>query len=167
MSGFQLAQLNIALPREPLDAPLLAEFVAALDPVNASADAAEGFVWRLQTEDGDATAVRGFGDDRLIVNMSVWESLEALRTFVYSSRRHLDVMRRRREWFERMGEMHLVLWWVPAGHRPTVAEAEERLTLLRALGPSPDAFTFRRHFPPPSSADAVAVDDERELCPAG
>jgi hypothetical protein len=99
--------------------------------------------------------------------MSVWESLEALRTFVYSSHRHLDVMRRRREWFERMGEMHLVLWWVPAGHRPTVAEAEERLTLLRALGPSPDAFTFRRHFPPPSIADAEAVDDERDLCPAG
>ena len=148
----QLAQLNIALPREPLTSPLLLEFIARLDPVNAAADAAPGFVWRLQTEDGDATGIRGFGDDRLIVNMSVWESLEALRAFVYSNRAHLDVLRRRREWFERM-DFHLVLWWVPAGHRPTVGEAEERLDLLRACGPGPDAFTFRSVY-------------ERDLCPA-
>jgi hypothetical protein len=166
MGRHQLAQLNIALPREPLDSPLLAEFVASLEPVNAAADAAEGFVWRLQTEDGDATGIRAFGDDRLIVNMSVWESLEALRAFVYSGRTHLGVMRRRRDWFERMGEMHLVLWWVPAGHRPGVAEAEERLTLLRAAGPSPDAFTFRCHFPPPSSglAEAARFDPAPGAC---
>src|ERR671930_768101 len=106
--AFHLAQLNIALPREPLDAPLLAEFVARLEPVNAQADASPGFVWRLQTEDGDATGIRAFGDDRLIVNMSVWESLEALRAFVDSGG-HVAVMRRRREWFERI-ESHLVLW---------------------------------------------------------
>src|SRR3954451_152203 len=117
--AFHLAQLNIALPVEPLDAPALAEFVAALEPVNAAADAAPGFVWRLQTEDGDATGVRAFGDDRLIVNLSVWESLEALRAFVYGDVTHLAVLRRRREWFDRL-ESFLVLWWVPAGHRPTV-----------------------------------------------
>ena len=165
MGAFHLAQVNIALPREPLDAPLLAEFVAQLDPVNASADAAPGFVWRLQTEEGDATGIRAFGDDRLIVNMSIWESLEALRAFVYRDAAHLAVLRRRREWFERL-ESFLVLWWIPAGHRPTVAEAEHRLALLRDLGPSPDAFTFRRHFPPPDAVGAQPVDDERELCPA-
>lgn len=165
MSSFHLAQVNIALAREPLDAPLLADFVAQLDPVNARADAAEGFVWRLQTEDGDATAIRAFDDERLIVNMSVWESLETLRAFVYGDPAHLAVMRRRREWFDRL-ETFLVLWWVPAGHRPTIAEAKDRLALVRAVGPSPDAFTFRRHFPVGEIALAEAVDDDRDLCPA-
>src|SRR4051794_4051073 len=165
MGAFHLAQVNIALPREPLDAPLLAEFVAQLDPVNASADAAPGLVWRLQTEQGDATGIRAFGDERLIVNMSVWESLEALRVFVYRDTAHLAVLRRRREWFERV-ESFLVLWWVSAGHRPTVAEAEDRLALLRAFGPSRDAFTFRRFFPAPHAVDAAPVDDDGQLCPA-
>ncbi len=168
VGSFHLAQLNIALPREPVDSPLLAEFVAALEPVNAAADAAEGFVWRLQDDDGDATSIKAFGDDRLVVNMSVWESLAALRSFVYSSGPHLDVMRRRREWFEQLGELYLVLWWLPAGRLPTVADAEERLELLRAIGPSPEAFSFRTHFPPPSDArPQQPVDDDRELCPAG
>src|SRR3954451_571913 len=111
--AFHLAQLNIALPKEPLDAPLLAEFVAALEPVNAAADAAPGFVWRLQTDEGDATGIRAFGDDRLIVNMSTWVSLEALRAFVYTNGVHKAVLGRRREWFERM-DAYLCLWWVPA-----------------------------------------------------
>jgi hypothetical protein len=162
---FEIAQLNLVLPREPLDAPLLADFVAQLGPVNARADAADGFVWRLQTDDGDATGIRALSDDRLVVNMSVWRSVEALRAFVYGDRAHLDVMRRRREWFHRL-EVFAVLWWVPAGHRPTIAEAEERLALLRANGPSPDAFTFRRHFPPPDAGVSDAVSDDRELCPA-
>jgi Domain of unknown function (DUF3291) len=166
VASHHLAQVNIALPREPLDAPLLQDFVAQLEPVNATADASPGFVWRLQTDDGDATGVRAFGDDRMIVNMSVWESLEALRDFVYASREHIAVLRRRREWFERMAEAFMVLWWVPAGHVPSVAEAEERLALLRAAGPTPDAFTFRQSFPPPD-ADPVALVDERDLCPAG
>jgi Domain of unknown function (DUF3291) len=135
--------------------------------VNEAADASRGFVWRLQTEDGDATGIRGFGDDRLIINMSVWESLDALRAFVYSSGvRHIEVMRRRREWFERMAESHLVLWWVPAGHQPSLEEAEERLGLLRRLGPSPAAFSFRQSFPAPDTeSDAIFIDD-RELCPS-
>jgi Domain of unknown function (DUF3291) len=162
-----LAQLNIGIPRGPLDGPVMQEFMDSLDSVNAVADAAPGFVWRLQTDEGNATALRAFGDDRLILNMSVWESLEALRGFVYSSRAHLDVLRRRREWFEQMAELFVALWWVEAGHTPTIAEAEERLTLLRAVGPSPDAFTFRRHFPPPTGGDLAPVDDDRDLCPAG
>ena len=164
--AFHLAQVNLARPLEPLDSELLADFVAALDPVNAVADGSPGFVWRLQTEEGNATAIPVLDDDSLIVNMSLWESIGALRAFVYTSPAHLGVMKRRREWFERM-EFHMALWWVPAGHLPTVAEAEERLTLLRALGPSPDAFTFRRHFPPPDEGPGgAAIDDDRWLCPA-
>jgi heme-degrading monooxygenase HmoA len=164
--AFHLAQVNIARPLEPLDSELLAEFVASLDSVNAVADGAPGFVWRLQGEDGNATSVPVFDDQGLIVNMSVWESLEALRAFVYSTPAHLAVMKRRREWFERM-EVHMALWWVPAGHVPTVAEAEERLTLLGAVGPSPDAFTFRCHFPPPDDGlGDQAIEDDRWLCPA-
>ena len=141
-----MAQANVARLSAPLDSPELADFVAALKPINELADRSPGFVWRLQTDDGDATAVRAFDDDLLIVNMSVWESAEALADFTYRSG-HLAVMRRRREWFEAMAEAHLVLWWVPAGHIPDVEEAKQRLDLLRRTGPSPDAFTFRAMYP--------------------
>ena len=137
-----LAQLNVARLLAPLDTPKLADFVAALDPINALADAAPGFVWRLQTDAGDATAIRMLDDDMLIVNMSVWTSRDVLHAFVYDTG-HVAVMRRRREWFARMAEAHLALWWVPAGTMPTVPEAQERLVHLREHGPSPRAFTFR------------------------
>lgn len=162
--AFQLAQLNIALPVEPLTSARLSGFVELLEPVNALADASPGFVWRLQTEDGDATAVRGFGDDRLIVNISVWTSLDALAAFVFGDF-HAQVMRQRRHWFARMREAYTVLWWVPAGVRPTVADAEQRLESLRAHGPTPYAFTVRRAFPPPgSSVEQPTADDW--FCPA-
>jgi Domain of unknown function (DUF3291) len=150
-SAHQLAELNVALPLEPLDTPRLAEFVAALEPVNAVADASPGFVWRLQTEEGDATSIRVFDDERIIINLSVWDSLEALRGFVYG-RPHREFLARRREWFEQMAEAYLALWWVPAGHIPTVEEAVERLETLRAQGSGPRAFSFREHFPPPVEA---------------
>jgi hypothetical protein len=149
-AGYELAQLNIALPVEPLTSARLAEFVALLAPVNALADVAPGFVWRLQTEDGDATAVRAFGDDALIVNMSVWESLDALAGFVFGGF-HAEVMRRRREWFAQLRDAYAVAWWVEAGVRPTVADAEDRLTSLRGHGSTPYAFSIRRAFPPPGS----------------
>jgi len=149
VTAFHIAQLNIGRARGAVDGPIMAEFMALLDPVNAVADASPGFVWRLQTEDGNATALRPYEDDRMIVNMSVWESIEALAAFVYRSG-HVDVMRRRREWFEPM-KPYMVLWWVPAGHRPTLAEALERLELLRQQGPSAQAFSFKERFPPPGS----------------
>lgn len=149
MGGWEIAQVNIALPVVPLSEPELDWFTEALAPVNAAADAAPGFRWRLQTEDGDATAVRAFDDDRLIVNMSVWASLEDLADFVYRDPDHLAVLRRKREGFRRLGRAHQVLWWVPAGHRPTVAEAEQRLEHLRTHGPTPWAFTFQQSFPAP------------------
>jgi len=147
----QLAQLNIARPVEPLTSARLAEFVALLGPVNGLADAASGFVWRLQTEDGDATGVRAFSDDQIIVNMSVWESLEALAAFVFGGF-HAEVMRRRREWFAQLRDPYAVIWWVVAGVRPTIADAEDRLASLREHGPTPYAFTMRRPFPPPGSS---------------
>ncbi|MFB7469591.1 DUF3291 domain-containing protein [Kitasatospora sp. NPDC056184] len=146
-----LAQLNVATLSHPLDDPRIAPFVELLDPVNAAADGAPGFVWRLVGDGAaDATGLRPAGED-VIVNLSVWESPEALWDFTYRSG-HLDVVRRRREWFERHVQAHLVLWWVPAGHRPGVGEALERLADLRANGPSPRAFTFASAYP---AADGV------------
>lgn len=153
-----LAQLNIGLPVAPLDGPELAAFVENLEPVNALADAAQGFVWRLQTEDGDATAIRPYDDDRMIVNMSVWTSVEALAAFVFSGE-HRAIMRRRREFFVPMREAFQVLWWIPEGTTPTVTEAQEKLTLLREHGPTPEAFTFRIPFPAPDGP-AVRQDDD-------
>ena len=149
-SAHHLAECNIGRLRAPLGSPLLAEFVAALDPINELADRSPGFVWRLQTEAGDATAVRAFDDDMLIVNMSVWESVEALGAFTYRSA-HREIMRRRRQWFERLSEPYLVLWWVGTGAIPSVGEAKERLAVLRRCGPSPEAFTFRSPYPPPGT----------------
>jgi hypothetical protein len=163
-TGHQLAQLDIALPAEPLTSARLAGFVELLEPVNALADTSPGFVWRLQTEDGDATAVRGFGDDRLIVNLTVWESLEALATYVYGGF-HAEEVRRRREWFTHIREAYTVLWWVPARERPTVAEAERRLESLRRHGPTPYAFGVRSAFPPPGHTTEQRADDDW-FCPA-
>ena len=148
-SSYQLAQLNIGRLIAPVESPLVADFMALLDPVNALADASPGFVWRLQTDEGNATALHIYRDDSLNVNMSVWESKEALWNFVYSGE-HLAVMRRRREWFTRI-EQFMCLWWVPAGHLPDIPEAEERLTHLREHGPTPAAFTFKTDFPPPDA----------------
>ncbi len=136
---------------------MLAEFLAALDPINALADDAPGFVWRLQTDDGNATSIRAFEDERMILNMSAWESVQDVMQFVYRSG-HVEVMQRRREWFERI-PMHMVLWWVPAGHLPSVDEALDRLAHLREHGPTPYAFTFKAHFP----AEAVGHDDGGSL----
>lgn len=147
---YVLAQLNVARLRHPLDAPEVRGFVDALEPINALADAAPGFVWRLQTEAGDATSIRAYDDEMLIVNLSVWDSIDALRSFVYDGD-HLAVMRRRREWFSRMGEAYLVLWWVPVGTVPTPLEAAEKLDMLQRLGPTPDAFTLKSPFGPPGA----------------
>ena len=163
--NWHIAQVNIAIPREPLDTPALADFVAQLEPVNALADQSRGFVWRLQTEEGDATSIRAFDDERILVNASIWESIEALWRFVYDGR-HLEVMRRRREWFTRMAEAHLALWWVPAGSIPTLTEIRDRVDHLRTHGPTPFAFTFKRHFPPPSAGSQEPIVDERDACPA-
>ncbi|MEO3870892.1 DUF3291 domain-containing protein [Nonomuraea sp. B12E4] len=143
MSGMHLAELNIAHLRAPIDSAELAGFVAELEPVNALADAAPGFVWRLKESETDptATVAHDYGD-HLLLNFSVWESLDSLWNYVYRSP-HLAVLRRRREWFLRIAEPYMVMWWIPEGHIPSLAEAMDRLGRLRAEGPSPEAFTFK------------------------
>jgi Domain of unknown function (DUF3291) len=171
VTRYHLAQVNIGRLLAPLDSPQLAGFMAALDPVNALADAAPGFVWRLQTEDGNATSVRAFewdeaGSAGVLVNMSVWESVEALAAFVYSGS-HVAVLRQRRQWFEQMRESYSALWWVPAGTQPSTTNAEDTIRRLRADGPTPAAFTLREHFPPPGAGPPgprTAPDDW--MCPA-
>ena len=129
---------------------LMAGFVARLVDINALADSTPGFVWRLQTDAGDATAFRPYADDRVLLNLSVWEGLEALRGFVYRSA-HVEVMRQRSAWFERFDGLYLALWWVPAGHLPPIEEAKARLEHLRQHGESAHAFSFATPFPPPDS----------------
>lgn len=147
MSKFHLAQLNTGRILGPMDSPTMAGFAARLDDINALADNAPGFVWRLQDAGGNATALRPFDDDSLLVNMSVWESLEQLKTFTYQTA-HAEVMRGRRQWFEPQTEMYLVLWWIPAGETPTVEQAKERLKYLQAHGETEHAFTFKKTFAP-------------------
>jgi len=132
----------------PLGTPTMAGFEDGLDAINAVADASDGFVWRLEDDDGHATSYRPYDDDRVIVNLSVWASVDALRGFTYGAD-HTPFLRRRREWFEAPDEAIMVLWWVPAGHRPSVEEAVERLDRLRRDGPTPEAFGFRDRFDPP------------------
>ncbi|WP_329257364.1 DUF3291 domain-containing protein [Streptomyces sp. NBC_01478] len=153
--AYELAQVNIGRLQFPLDSPELKDFVDGLEPVNAVADAAEGFVWRLQSDSGNATDVPVLGDDWLIINMSVWRDTNTLTAFMYQGQ-HRELLVRRREWFERMREAMTALWWVPAGHRPTVAEAEERLLHLRAHGPTPYAFTLRTSFPSDGTAGPLS-----------
>ncbi|WBB89999.1 DUF3291 domain-containing protein [Verrucosispora sp. WMMC514] len=151
MADHHLAQLNIARLRAPIDSPELADFVAQLPEINDLAERSPGYVWRLQDESGDATALRPFGPD-IIVNLTVWQSVESVRGFVYRTA-HLEPMRRRREWFVPLDRPHLVLWWIPVGVLPTITEAAERLELLTA-GPSPEAFTLREPYPSPGARAA-------------
>ena len=146
MTDHHLAQLNIARMKYTIDDPDMADFVARIDDVNALADEAPGFVWRLQTEDGDATGIDFFGADMLI-NMSVWQDLESLRDYAFRSA-HREVLAQRNRWFDRMDEAYAVLWWIPVGRVPTLEEAADRLEILRRDGPGPRAFTFKQHFVP-------------------
>jgi hypothetical protein len=144
---FHLAQLNIARMLAPIDSPVMADFVANLDRINKVAENSNGFVWRLKDDSNNATSIRIFDDDFLIVNMSVWQSVDALFQYVYQSD-HIEIFKRRAEWFEKMPEMHMVLWYVPEGSFPSVADAVERLTYLRSQGETPYAFSFRKRFSP-------------------
>ena len=163
MARYHLAQANIGRLRAPIEDPIMEGFRSQLDPINALADRSPGFVWRLQTEDGNGLSIRPFADDRMAINMSVWESLETLQQFVYRSA-HVGPIRDRRQWFEPIEGPILVLWWIPAGHVPTVDEAVERLQRLKENGPSPAAFTFRTPFPPPDGHTGDVAGLDKEFC---
>jgi hypothetical protein len=160
VSGYHIAQINVGRFIYDRDDPANADFMNALDPVNAQADTAAGFVWRLVGDGNDATdLVPDAADPQLLVNMSVWTDVDALAAFVYRNSDHLAFMRRRKEWFEKI-EVFQALWWVPAGHIPGVAEGIERVALLRAKGPTEDAFTFRQTFAAPDGTAAMPQLDE-------
>jgi hypothetical protein len=165
MTALHIAQVNIGRIRAVLEDPVMSGFVARLDEINGLADRSPGFVWRLQTEAGNATYLRPFDDDRILFNMSVWESLEQLKQFVYRSA-HAEVLRRRHAWFERFSGAYTALWWVPRGHIPGIDEAKKRLAHLDAHGPSPFAFTFGQPFPADAEFAASTDWSAFEPCPA-
>lgn len=146
---YALAEINIARFRAPIADPVNAEFIANLDRINMLAELAPGFVWRLVGTGNSALDIRAFDDPNIAINMSVWTDLDALADFVYRNEGHRQIMRRRKEWFDRM-EFHMALWWVAAGHQPTVAEGKTRLETLSRIGPSPEAFRFNKPFPAPN-----------------
>ncbi|MBI4853655.1 MAG: DUF3291 domain-containing protein [Acidobacteria bacterium] len=162
---YYIAQINIARMLAPLDSPIMADFVASLDEINALADESPGFVWRFQTEEGNATYLRPYEDDRILVNFSVWKSIEDLKNYVYKSA-HSNVMRRRKEWFEKFNGSYMALWWIKSTHIPSVLEAKEKLDYLNKHGESPLAFTFRQPFAPPNLANKEIIVTPFEPCPS-
>ena len=150
-NAWNVAQINVGTTLFETDDERLHGFMSRLDAVNALADKSPGFVWRLQSESGNATDIDVGGDPLFIVNMSVWASIDELFEFVYKTA-HREVMIRRREWFARPKGAYQALWWVPAGHTPTPEEALERLAYLNEHGPTEKAFTFQKTFPPPDKA---------------
>lgn len=146
---YHLAQVNTAKMNADLDDPIMSGFVQRLDEINALADGSKGFVWRFQTKAGDATYLRPFDDKRILFNMSVWETLEDLRSYVYTSK-HVELLKSKANWFKKLDDAHLALWWILKGHTPSVEEALEKLCFMKIKGPSPDAFTFAKPYPTPN-----------------
>jgi hypothetical protein len=165
MNALHIAQVNIARMRAALEDPVMRGFVERLDEINALADGSPGFVWRLQTDGGNATYLRPYDDDRIIINLSVWKTVEDLRQFVYDGN-HAGLLRQRHDWFEKLEAPVVALWWVPAGHVPSVDEAKKRLAHLQEHGATPFAFSFRSLFPP--DEDLVRSTDwpAFEPCPS-
>jgi hypothetical protein len=166
MAKYHLAQVNIGRIKGPLEGPVMAGFVARLDEINALADRSPGFVWRLHTTEGNATYFRPFPhDDRILLNMSVWESAEALKHYVYRTV-HAEVLKQRHEWFEAFRGAYMALWWVPAGHLPGIDEAKKRLAHLDKHGPTEFAFTFKTIFQPDEKFQHTIDWSSFEPCPA-
>ena len=151
MTTFHIAQVNVAQAKAGTESEVMQGFVSRLDEINALADRADGFVWRLKEDSGSATAIRVFDDPLLLINMSVWANLEALKHYVYKSL-HVELIKDREAWFNKMGESYQALWWIPAGHIPSIEEAQKQLEYIRKHGPSAQAFTFAKPFPRPVQA---------------
>ena len=166
MPDYYLAQVNMGRVKAPLDSEVMRGFMSKLDEINALADSSPGFVWRLQTTEGNATYFRPCPeDDRILLNMSVWESVEALKYYVYHTE-HAQVLRHRHEWFEKFTGTYLALWWVPAGHIPSIDEAKKRVAHLDARGPTQFAFTFKSVFPPDEAFQNAIDWSSFQPCPA-
>ena len=148
MAEYHLAQINIARAVDELDSDTMAGFVARIDEINALAEQSPGFVWRLQTDEGDSLALRVFDDPLLIINMSVWQDMASLKDYVFKST-HLELLRNKTAWFNKMESAHLAMWWIPAGYEPSIEDGKQRLEIIQAQGPGPEAFTFSRPWPAP------------------
>ena len=146
---YHLAQINIAKAQDSMASKIMKGFADRLDEINALADKSPGFIWRLQTEEGDATSIQAYDDSLLLINMSVWEDIESLKTFVYKSL-HVELIQDRDAWFNKMLNVHQALWWIPAGHLPDIAEGKTKLDHLQQHGPGKAAFTFARPQKPQS-----------------
>lgn len=165
MAEYQIAQVNIGRIKGPLDGPIMAGFVNRLDEINALADSSPGFVWRLQASEGNATYFRPYDDDRMLMNMSVWETIEDLKHYVYRTA-HAELLRQRHEWFEKISAVYMAMWWVPANHIPGIDEAKKRLAYLEAHGPTQFAFTFKEVFPPDQEFQQSIDWSSFQPCPA-
>lgn len=165
MAGYQIAQVNIGRIRAELDDPIMAGFVNRLDEINALADSSPGFVWRLKTEANNATYFRPFNDERTLLNMSVWETVEHLRQFVFQTA-HVELLRGRHAWFEKFAGVYAALWWVPVGHIPGIDEAKRRLAHLDKHGPTEFAFTFQAVFTPNENFQNAIDWGSFQPCPA-
>ena len=162
---FHIAQINIGRIKAPLEDRMMAGFVGRLDEINALADASPGFVWRLQTDEGNATYFRPYDDDRILMNMSVWETVDTLRNYVYHTV-HAELFRQRHNWFEKFAGSYVALWWVPVGHKPGIDEAKKRLAHLEANGPTQFAFTFKTVFQPDEGFQKGIDWTSFQPCPA-
>jgi len=165
MTTYYIAQVNIARMKAPLDDPSMAGFVARLDEINALADGSPGFFWRLQTTEGNATYLRPYDDDRILFNLSVWETVDALREYVYRTA-HAELLRQRHNWFDKFAGASVALWWVPAGHLPGIDEAKKRLAHLETHGPTQFAFTFKAIFQPDEEFQEGIDWSSFQPCPA-
>ena len=150
MEKYHLAEINIArMKGVDINDPIMKEFVENLDAVNQIAEKSEGFVWRLKDENNNATSLNPYDDEQIIINVSVWKSLETLEEFMYRTF-HAEFLKRRKDWFTSFGKAHTAMWWIPAGHLPSLEEAVGKLDLLQKNGSSQDSFDFRNKFPAPS-----------------
>ena len=165
MSRYHIAQVNIGRIKAPLEGPVMSGFVSRLDEINALADNSPGFVWRLQSSAGNATYLRPYDDDRILINMSVWETVDSLRHYVYRTA-HAKLLSHRQEWFEKFASAYAALWWVPAGHIPSVDEAKKRLAHLDSHGPTQFAFTFKTVFQPDEEFQQSIDWSSFKPCPA-
>jgi Domain of unknown function (DUF3291) len=148
MTNYHIAQVNLGRIRAPLDDARMVGFMSRLDEINALADRSPGFVWRLQTNEGNATYFRPYPeDDQILLNMSVWESIGVLKDYVYRTA-HAELLKHRHEWFENFSGAYMALWWVPVDHIPGIDEAKKRIAHLNAHGPTQFAFTFKQTFEP-------------------
>jgi hypothetical protein len=165
MNRYHLAQVNVGRVKAPVEDPLMAGFATRLDELNALADSSPGFVWRLQTSAGNATYFRPYDDDMILMNMSVWETIESLRHYVYKTV-HAELLRHRQEWFEKFVGTYTALWWLPTGHRPNIDEAKKRLAYLEKHGPTQFAFTFKTTFEPDDQFQRAIDWSSFQPCPA-